>query len=97
MKLNRGQVMQEDKDQKHRSKSTTSTTEWLIHLKKKNALWSGPARLNLIHIRHPNNIAEQTQFLEEWCEIPPDRCINLMCNYRKRLMEVIAAKGGSTS
>jgi len=60
MKLSGGQVMQEDKDQKHRSKSTT---EWLIH-KKKNALWSGPVRVYLIHIIHPNNIAEQTQFLK---------------------------------
>ena len=28
---------------------------------------------------------------------PPDRCADLIRNYRKRLVEFIAAKGGSTS
>ena len=51
-----------------------------------------------IHTRHPRNIAELKQFCtEEWSKTPPDRCAGLIYNYRKRLVEVIAAKGGSTS
>ena len=51
-----------------------------------------------IHTRHPRNIAELKQFCtEEWSKIPPDHCAGLIYNYRKRLVEVIAAKGGSTS
>ena len=51
-----------------------------------------------LHTRHPKNIVELKQFCEEeWSKIPPDRCASLICNYRKRLVEVIAAKGGSTS
>jgi hypothetical protein len=33
---------------------------------------------------------------EEWFKIPPDHCAGLIRNYRKCLVEVIAAKGGST-
>ncbi len=36
-----------------------------------------------------------TIFEEKWCEIPLDHRADLMCNYRKCLMEVIAAKGRS--
>lgn len=50
-----------------------------------------------IHTRHPKNIAELRQLCTEgWSGIPPDRCAGLSCNCRKRLVEVIAAKGGST-
>ena len=35
--------------------------------------------------------------MEEWSKIPPDCYAGLIRNYRKRLVEVIAAKGGSTS
>jgi hypothetical protein len=51
-----------------------------------------------VHTRHPKNIAELKQVCEEeWSKIPPDRCAGLIRNYRKRLVEVIAAKGVSTS
>uniref|UniRef100_A0A8C5N143 Nicotinamide riboside kinase 1 n=1 Tax=Leptobrachium leishanense TaxID=445787 RepID=A0A8C5N143_9ANUR len=51
-----------------------------------------------IHTRHPKNIATLKQFCEEeWSKITPDRCAGLICNYRKRLVEVIAAKGGVTN
>ena len=50
-----------------------------------------------IHTRQPKIIAELKQFCEEeWSKIPPARCAGLISNYRKRLVEVIAAKGGST-
>jgi hypothetical protein len=51
-----------------------------------------------VHTRHPKNIAELKQFCkDEWSKIPPDHCEGLIRNYRKHLLEVIAAKGGSTS
>jgi hypothetical protein len=51
-----------------------------------------------VHTRHPKNIAELKQFCqEEWSKIPPDCCAGLIHNYRKHLVEVIAAKGGSNS
>ena len=51
-----------------------------------------------VHTTHSNNIAELEQYCkEEWGKIAPDRCAGLFRNYRKRLVEVIAAKGGSTS
>lgn len=107
LKLKRGWVMQQDNDPKHTSKSTT---EW-FKLKKLRVLeWpSQSPDLNpiemlwhdlkrAIHTRQPKNIAELKQFCEEeWSKIPPGRCAGLICNYRKRLVEVIAAKGGSTS
>ena len=107
LKLNRSWVMQQDNDPKHRSKSTT---EWLQQKKIRLLEWpSQSPDLNpiemlwhdlkrAVHTRHPKNIAELKQFCkEEWSKIPPDRCAGLIRNYRKRLVEVIAAKGGSTS
>ena len=59
-------------------------------------LWNDLKRV--VHTRHPKNISELKQFCkEEWSKIPPDRCAGLIRNYIKRLVEVIAAKGGSTS
>ena len=47
---------------------------------------------------HPKNIAELKQFcIDEWSKIPPERCAGLIRNCRIRLVEVIAAKRGSTS
>jgi hypothetical protein len=52
----------------------------------------------VVYTGHPKNIAELEQFCEEdWSKIPPDRCAGLIHNYRKRLVEIIAAKGWSTS
>ena len=107
LKHNRSRVMQQDNDPQHRSKSTTECLQ-----QKKIRLLERPSQspdLNpiemlrhdlkrAVHTRHPKNIAELKQFCkEEWCKIPPDRCAGLIHNYRKRLVEVIAAKGGSTS
>ena len=101
--------VQQDNDPKHRSKSTT---EWLKQkkicllewpsqspdLNPIEMLWHWHDLKKAIHTRHLKNIAELKQFCtEEWSRITPDRCARLICNYRKRLVEVIAAKGGSTS
>jgi hypothetical protein len=54
--------------------------------------------LRAVHTRHPENIDEQKPFCkEELSKIPPDCCAALIRNYTKHLVEVIAAKGGSTS
>lgn len=51
-----------------------------------------------IHSRHPKNIAELKQFCrDEWSKVPPARCSGQVCNCRKCLVDVLAAKGGSTS
>ncbi len=51
-----------------------------------------------VHARKPSNVAELQQFCQgEWAKIPPQRCNRLIASYRKRLMAVVAAKGGPTS
>lgn len=107
LKLRRGWVMQQDNDPKHTS---NSTKQWLQQHRIRLLEWpSQSPDLNpiemlwhdlkrAIHTRHPKNIATLKKFCEEeWSKITPDRCAGLICNYRKRLVEVIAAKGGSTS
>ena len=50
-----------------------------------------------VHTRQLKNIAEMKQFRkDEGSKIPPDRWAGLILNYRKHLIEFIAAKGGST-
>ncbi len=51
-----------------------------------------------IHARKPSSVAELQQFCkEESAKIPPQRCERLIASYRKRLIAVVAAKGGTTS
>ncbi len=51
-----------------------------------------------IHARKPSNVAELKQFCkEEWAKIPPQQCERLIPSYHKRLIAVVAAKGGTTS
>uniref|UniRef100_A0A9J7XX44 Uncharacterized protein n=1 Tax=Cyprinus carpio carpio TaxID=630221 RepID=A0A9J7XX44_CYPCA len=46
----------------------------------------------------PSNVAELQQFcIDEWTKIPPQHCNRLIASYRKRLIAVVAAKGGPTS
>ncbi len=46
-------------------------------------------------LEKPSNVAELQQFCQdEWAKIPPQRCNRLIVSYRKRLMSVVAAKGG---
>ncbi len=107
LKLKRTWVMQQDNDLKHTSKSTS---EWLKKNKIKVLEWpSQSPDLNLIemlwhdlkqsiHAQKPSNVAELKQFCkEEWAKIPPQRCERLIVSYHKRLIAVVAAKGGTTS
>ncbi len=44
------------------------------------------------------NMGPLKQFCkEEWAKIPPQRCERLIASYRKRLIAVVAAKGGTVS
>ncbi len=104
LKLKHTWVMQQDNDHKHTSKSTA---EWL----KKNTFKdlefpSQSPNLNpiemlwhdlkqSIHARKPSNVAELKQFCKEWAKIPPQRCERLFATYRKRLIAVVSAKGGT--
>ena len=50
-----------------------------------------------VHARKPSNVAELEQFCKEWVKIPPQRCERLIASYRKCLIAVVAAGGGTTS
>ncbi len=49
-------------------------------------------------LENPPNVAELQQFCQdEWSKIPPQHCNRLIASYLKRLIAVVAAKGGPTS
>lgn len=100
--------MQQENDSKHKSKSIT---EWQQKNKTKKNRPSGVVR-SVSWPHHDWDALVREQFTpeitrislnskafckEEWCCILPDHCAGLIHNYRKCLVEVIAAKGGSTS
>ena len=103
--LGRRWLFQHDNDPKHKSKLVT---EWLNKAKISVLEWpSQSPDLNPIenlwvelkrrvHSRHPKNIDELEQICkEEWQNISPDVCFNLIKNYKKRLASVIKQKGHS--
>ncbi|KAK3533109.1 hypothetical protein QTP70_007310 [Hemibagrus guttatus] len=107
LKLKQTWVLQQDNDPKHTSKSTS---EWLKKNKMKTLEWpSQSPDLNpiemlwhdlkkVVHARKPSDVAELQQFCkDEWAKIPPQCCNRLIASYRKRLIAVVAAKGGTTS
>ncbi|KAK3542764.1 hypothetical protein QTP70_002764 [Hemibagrus guttatus] len=107
LKLKRTWVLQQDNDPKHTSKSTS---EWLKKNKMKTLEWPNQSPdLNpiemlwhdlkkVVHARKPSNVAELQQlYKDEWAKIPPQRCNRLIASYGKRLIAVVAAKGGPTS
>ncbi|KAK1788663.1 hypothetical protein P4O66_002483 [Electrophorus voltai] len=96
-----------DNDPKHTSKSTF---EWLKKNKMKTLEWpSQSPGLNpiemlwhdlkkAVHAQKPSNVAKLQLFCkDEWDKIPPQRCKRLIASYHKRLIAVVAAKGGPTS
>ncbi len=85
---------------------------WMAEEKQNERLWSGLVKVltwillrccgmtlkRRVHARKPSNVAELQQFCQdEWATIPPQRCNRLIASYRKRLIAVVAAKGGPTS
>ena len=59
-------------------------------------LWGDLKRA--VHARKPSNISQLKEFcVEEWGKLSSDRCQRLVNGYKKRLTEVISAKGGNTS
>jgi len=51
-----------------------------------------------VHARKPSNVTKLQQFcIDERTKIPPQHCDRLIASYRKRLIPVVAAKGGPTS
>ncbi|KAK3509142.1 hypothetical protein QTP70_020254, partial [Hemibagrus guttatus] len=107
LKLKCNWVLQLDNVPKHTSKSSP---EWLKKNKMKTLEWpSQSPDLNpiemlwhdlkkVVHAQKPSNVAELQQFCkDEWAKIPPQRCNRLIASYGKRLIAVVAAKGGPTS
>ena len=105
LKLKRKWIMQQDNDPKHSSKSTKEwlkkkicTLEWPSQSPDLNPiemLWGDLKRA--VRARKPSNLTDLKQFcIEEWAKIPVSRCEKLVKGYRKRLLAVIAAKGGAT-
>ncbi|KAK3569335.1 hypothetical protein QTP86_026814 [Hemibagrus guttatus] len=97
----------QDNDPKHTSKSTS---EWLKKNKMETLEWpSQSPDLNpiemlwhdlkkVVHARKPSNVAELQQFCkDEWAKISPQCCNRRIASYGKRLIAVVAAKGGPTS
>jgi hypothetical protein len=67
-----------------------------LDLKPIEMLWHDLKRA--VQSRQPRNTDELKQICREECnKIPPQYCASLISSYRKRLVEVVAAKGGSTS
>ncbi len=103
LKLKHTCVMQQDNDPKHTSKSTS---EWLKKNKIKVLEWPSQNPIEMLwhdlkqslHARKPSNVAELKQFCkEEWAKIPPQRWERLLASYRKCLIAVVGAKGGTNS
>ncbi|KAI4899494.1 hypothetical protein NFI96_000370 [Prochilodus magdalenae] len=106
LKMDRGWVFQHDNDPKHTARATK---EWLRRNHLKVLEWpSQSPDLNPIENlwrelkvrvaqRQPRNLKALEEIcMEEWAKIPAAVCANLVKNYRKRLISVIANKGFCT-
>lgn len=106
LKMGRGWVFQHDNDPKHTAKATK---EWLRKKHLKVLEWpSQSPDLNPIENlwrelkvrvarQQPRNLkALEKICMEEWAKIPAAVCANLVKDYRKRLVSVIANKGFCT-
>ena len=100
--MGRGWVFQHDNDPEHTAKATK---KWLKKKHIKVMEWpSQSPDLNPIeHLwkelklpvakRQPRNHDLERICKEEWSEIPPEMCANLVINYKNRLTSVLANKG----
>uniref|UniRef100_A0A3P9PPA4 Tc1-like transposase DDE domain-containing protein n=1 Tax=Poecilia reticulata TaxID=8081 RepID=A0A3P9PPA4_POERE len=106
LKMGRGWVFQHDNDPKHTARATK---EWLRRKHLKVLEWpSQSPDLNPIENlwrelkvrvaqRQPRNLKALEEIcMEEWAKIPAAVCANLVKNYRKCLISVIANKGFCT-
>uniref|UniRef100_A0A8C7RAQ8 Tc1-like transposase DDE domain-containing protein n=1 Tax=Oncorhynchus mykiss TaxID=8022 RepID=A0A8C7RAQ8_ONCMY len=106
LKMGRGWVFQHDNDPKHTARATK---EWLCKKHLKVLEWpSQSPDLNPIeHLwrelkvriaqQQPRNLKDLEKVcMEEWAKIPAAVCANLVKNYRKRMISVIANKGFCT-
>jgi hypothetical protein len=58
-------------------------------------LWTDLKKM--VHARKPKNLRELAEFcIEEWRKVSAERCAALVNGYRKRLLAVVAVRGGAT-
>uniref|UniRef100_A0A8C7RRQ8 Transposase Tc1-like domain-containing protein n=1 Tax=Oncorhynchus mykiss TaxID=8022 RepID=A0A8C7RRQ8_ONCMY len=106
LKMGHGWVFQHDNDPKHTARATN---EWLRKKHLKVLEWpSQSSDLNPIERlwrelkvriaqQQPRNLKDlEMVCMEEWAKIPAAVCANLVKNYRKRMISVIANKGFCT-
>ncbi|KAG2458981.1 TC1A transposase, partial [Polypterus senegalus] len=108
LRLGRRFTFQQDSNPKHKARATMEwfqtkhihddVLEWPSQSPDLNPIENLWQDLNTaVHKRCPTNLTELERFCkEEWARISVSRCAKLVETYPKRLVAVIAAKGGST-